>query len=204
MQYLEFQKYFSSYSVFSINEIEKIFPDFNKINLLTWQKKGYITKLRNGFYKLNNTQNTELDLFIIANKIYSPSYVSLESALSFYEIIPEALFSVTSVTTLKTNTFKNKEGNFIYKNLKPNLLFGYQLLQTGDNTYKIAELEKTILDYLYLKKTIKTMEDIKSLRFNRFILKEKLNLKKLYDYAYVFDSKSLLKKVMAFNKLLDA
>jgi len=165
MQYLEFQKYFSDYVVFSIKEIEKVFPNFNKVNLLTWQKKNYLTKLRNGYYKLNIVRNSEFELFITANKIYTPSYISLESALSFYGIIPEAVFSVTSVTTLKTNSFENKEGNFIYKHLKSKLFFGYQLIQAGDFFYKIADIEKAILDFFYLKNTIVSVEDIKSLRF---------------------------------------
>lgn len=204
MQYLEFQKYFSDYVVFSIKEIEKVFPNFNKVNLLTWQKKNYLTKLRNGYYKLNIVRNSEFELFITANKIYTPSYISLESALSFYGIIPEAVFSVTSVTTLKTNSFENKEGNFIYKNLKSKLFFGYQLIQAGDFFYKIADIEKAILDFFYLKNTIVSVEDIKSLRFNKFILSQKFDFKKTYDYAGVFNSKILLKKIQNLKKFLDA
>lgn len=64
MQYLEFNNYFSPYIVFSTKELDKVFPNFNKINLLTWQNKGYIIKLRNGWYKFTGKGHDEYAFFI--------------------------------------------------------------------------------------------------------------------------------------------
>lgn len=61
----------------------------------------------------------------IANKIYKPSYISLQYALSHYGMIPEAVMQVTSVTSLKTMQFKNEFGEYFYQTVKPELMFGY-------------------------------------------------------------------------------
>jgi hypothetical protein len=53
----------------------------------------------------------------------------LHTALAFYGIIPEAVVQVTSVTSLKTASFRNEFGEYSYKNVKENLMFGYELKQ---------------------------------------------------------------------------
>ncbi len=57
MQFIEFKNYFNPYQVFSIKDIEKEYPKFNKMNLIAWQKKKYIIKIRRRqlFYFLNKT-----------------------------------------------------------------------------------------------------------------------------------------------------
>ena len=204
MQFLKFKQQFSKYIVFSTKEIEKLHPNFNKINLLTWQNKGYIQKLRNGWYCFTDIQIDETVLFYIANKIYKPSYISLETALYYYGIIPEAVFTVSSISSLKTKEFKNKQSLFTYTNIKSTCFFAYKLVQKQNFTFKIAEIEKALLDYLYLRSYIKTYEDIESLRLNKQILKEKLNLQKLFNYALIYNSKTLLKKIKILNQFLNA
>lgn len=204
MQFLEFKQQFNKYIVFSVREIEKLYPNFNKINLLTWQKKGYLQKIRNSWYCFSDIALNEHLLFYIANKIYQPSYVSLERALYYYGVIPEAIFTTTSISTLKTKQFKYKHVFFTYNNIKPNCFFGYKLVQKERFTYKIAEIEKALLDYLYLNYSIKNIEDIKSLRLNKQLLQEKLDFKKIGVYANYYNSKILLKKTKILNKFLDA
>ncbi len=204
MQFLEFKQQFSKYIVFSTKEIEKLHPKFNKINLLTWQNKGYIQKLRNGWYCFTDIKTDETVLFYIANKIYKPSYISLESALQYHGIIPEAVFLISSIACLKTKEFKNKQGFFTYTNIKSSCFFGYELVQKQNFTFKIADIEKTITDYLYINYSIKSLEDIKLLRFNKQILQEKLNLQKLFNYTLIYNSKTLQKKVKILNQFLDA
>jgi len=202
MQYLEFRNQFGSYIAFSTHEIEKVFPRFNKINLLSWQKKKYIIKLRNNWYKFTEQTNDEHTLFYIANKIYTPSYISLETALSFHGLIPEGVFSINSVSALKTQCFKNQLATFNYSNIKASLFFGEQLIQHNDYCYKIADIEKAILDYFYLRNSIKTIDDIKALRLNKYILHEKLNVQKLFDYANIYESKILLKRINFLMQML--
>lgn len=200
MIYLDFKKSLSPYRVFSLSDVNKIWPQFNYMNLLHWQKKGYIVKLRNGWYKFNDAINDETELFYIANKIYSPSYVSLESALHYHKLIPEGVFSVRSVTTLKTAQYNTTYSLFTYTNIKNAGYFGIQLVPSGNSVFKMAEPEKAILDYLYLNPRIKTIEDLEELRLNTPLLREKLNESKLEAYAGLFGSKILMLKVEMFKK----
>ena len=122
----------------------------NQIN--RWKKMGLITNLKRGLYALALAErSTGLSKYFLANNLSSPSYLSLESALSYYKLIPERVISVTSVTPRKTKTFKNEFGVFAYKKLKTDLIFGFHE-ETDEFGFKfmIADPEKALLDYLYL------------------------------------------------------
>lgn len=199
MIYLDFKKSLAPYEVFSLSDVNKIWPEFNNMNLLHWQKKGYIVKIRNGWYKFNEAISEETELYFIANKIYSPSYISLESALNYYNFIPEGVFKISSVTTLKTAEFKTTYGLFSYTNIKAPVYFGYQLISSHNKVFKVAEPEKAILDYLYSTPRVKTKEDLEEIRLNAIILKEKINIPKLLAYAGLFGSKILMSKVDLFK-----
>jgi predicted transcriptional regulator of viral defense system len=194
MKLQEFKDYFKQYPIFSIKDIEKEYPKFNMMNLINWQKKRYIIKIRNGWYRFNEKPIHETELYYIANKIYSPSYISFETALNYYGIIPEAVFLIKSVSTLKTQNFENDLGLFKYINLKENCFFGYSFVSNENYTFKIANIEKSLLDYLYLSYSIETYSDLESLRLNRNVLKEKLDYVKLENYAQLYETKQLLKK----------
>lgn len=170
MKFIDFQDAFYDYTVFSTIEVEKVFPGFDRKVLVAWQKKGYIQKIRNSWYRFNNRQIVEEDLFFIANKIYHPSYISLESALSYYQFIPEGVFSITSISTLKTVHFDTPIGYFQYRNVKPALFWGYRLVRQRSNPlsgwYKIATAEKAVIDFLYLNPQYEKEPDFEGLRFN--------------------------------------
>ena len=204
MQFLDFKQQFSKYIIFSTKEIEKLYPNFNKINLLSWQKKGYLQKIRNSWYCFSDIKIDQTVLFYFANKIYQPSYVSLEAALYYYGIIPEAVFTTTSISTLKTKEFKNKYSLITYKNIKRNCFFGYKLVQKENFTFKIADIEKALLDYLYLNYSIKNIDDIKSLRLNKHILQEEIDFEKMNEYVKYYNSKILVKKIKILNQFLNA
>ncbi|MDA3890763.1 MAG: hypothetical protein PF517_03760 [Salinivirgaceae bacterium] len=204
MLYLSFKSIFNNYPIFSLKDIEKSFPDFNKMNLYNWQKKGYIYKLRSQHYCFADEQYDEEKQYIIANRIYKPSYVSLETALFYYGLIPEAVFTITSISTLKTKSFKNSVGNFTYNTLGASRFFGYRLVQNELFTFKIAEPEKALLDFLYLKSYITTMEDILGLRLNKITLKHDFDFQKFYNYANLFNSKVLLLRVDLIREFIYA
>ena len=202
MTYLEFRKALSPFSLFSIRDITKIFPDFDSRRLVEWQQKGYIRKLVNKWYLFSERPVDETLLFRISNCIYKPSYVSLESALSFYHLLPEAVYSHQAVTTRKTINYKTPSGIFNYRTIKPAFFFGYTILHKPEYPVMMAEVEKAILDYLYLNSSLKTIKDIASLRFNYSELQNIVNWKKLDDYALVFASKTLDKRIKDLKKLM--
>lgn len=201
--YLDFQRTFAHFPIISIQEITKSFPKFDKKALVNWQSKGYIQRIRNGYYVFSNSLKSEEFLFYTANKIYAPSYISFENALAYYGIIPEGVFLLTSATTLKTNYFKTSVGDFSYKKIKNALYFGYHLVQKNELTYKIATKEKAILDILYLSENIKSLEDFKALRWNKEILKT-LDFKQMQEYLTIMQSKALEKRVQLLISYIHA
>lgn len=208
MKYLEFLDTFQDFPVFSIYDIEKAFPGFDRKALNVWQKKGYIQKIRNKWYCFANKNFKEEDRFLIANKIYSPSYVSLESALSFYGFIPEGVFLITSVSTLKTTHFGTPVGNFQYRNIQPSLFFGYRLerQQQGPLSawFKIATPEKAIIDYFYLHSHNREEADIESLRINWDEIAERVDLGKLKNMLVYIKSGALTQRINTFLNLFYA
>ena len=100
MRFLEFRNALKTFTLFSINEIKKIDNNFHRRRLNEWQEKGYIKKIIRGYYIFSDLEVNEKVLFEIANKIHSPSYVSFEMALSYYHLIPESVYVITSASTL--------------------------------------------------------------------------------------------------------
>ena len=203
MKYLEFNNALTPYPIFSVKDIQKRFPDFDNRRLVEWQRKGYLVKIRRGYYCFGERWRGEHFLYIAANKMYSPSYISLESALAFYNLIPEGVFMITSVTTKNTTDFDTLIGNFEYKHFKPVLFFGYKFFRKNDFTIKIAEPEKVILDYFYIN-SLNSLEEIEEVRFNEILVKELISFEKLGKYQRVFNSKTLDKRIRMFIKVTNA
>ncbi|MEN8158174.1 MAG: hypothetical protein ABFS10_14575 [Bacteroidota bacterium] len=203
MNFLEFNKAFKPFSVFSVMDIHKKYPGFDHRRLVEWQQKGYLLKIRRGYYCFTERISGEHFLYFTANKIYSPSYISFESALAYYNLIPEGVFITTSATTRNTAKYASGIGNFDYKHLKPALFFGYKLLKEKDLTIKIAEPEKVILDYLYMN-PLNSFEEIEAMRFNEIMVKELINFNKLHQYLRIVNSKVLEKRIRMFIKIINA
>ncbi|MEN0003385.1 MAG: hypothetical protein AAF798_04555 [Bacteroidota bacterium] len=167
-----------------------------------WQRAGKVVKLRNGLYLNKNYQiRGDLDRFVIANQMYSPSYISLHSALRYYNLIPEAVFEVTSISTRKTKAFDNNYTLYSFRKLQPSYFFGYKVEPWRGNYYAIAYLEKAILDMMYLDAAFSDSDYLLEMRFNQEVLIEeiswdRMNLYlKLYDSGVVSSRVELLKKV---------
>ena len=93
-------------------------------------------------------------------------------ALALYGLIPEAVYGVTSVTSLKTKSFKTAISNFIYQHIKPELLFGYELREYGGQNYQIAKLKRQC-SIFYFNSKINDEESFKAMRLNIGEFKEK-------------------------------
>jgi len=198
MQYLDLKNQLKDFPVFSIKDIEKVDLSFHKQRLSEWQKKGHVKKIRQGFYMFSDLQLNEKILFTVANRIYEPSYISLEMAISIYGIIPEAVYGITSVTSQNTKSIKTPVGDFIYRHVPPDLMFGYELREYAGHHYKIAEIEKAVLDYLYFNSKISDNESFEGMRFDTSELKEKINTEKFNSYLESFHNKSLARRAKKF------
>ena len=165
MNFLTFRERMYPMGCFNVNQILLWEENFDRNNLTRWCRKGLLVKLRNECYAFPEFRQVPDAARYIANHIYSPSYISLQSALSFYGMIPEEVVQITSITTLKTAKFENSFGTFHYQNVKTALYFGYErkILSNG-RSLLFALPEKALLDLLYLNPFYRTEEDMENLR----------------------------------------
>jgi hypothetical protein len=117
--------------------------------LMELVQQGYLVQLRKGLYHTRTLVNLKIpEPFCIANHLYGPSYVSQEAALSYWGLIPERVYTVSSVTTNSSKEFRIPTGTFTYTHLpSPYYSFGIQSLAlTPRQTILIASPEKAICD----------------------------------------------------------
>ncbi len=112
MRYLDFRSQMGKMPIFNLTDIRKIDPGFHKPQLTYWQDKGWVKPIAGGYYVFGDSVIDSELMNFLANKIVQPSYISLESALSYYQIIPERVYGVTSVTSKKTSQYESKWGIF--------------------------------------------------------------------------------------------
>jgi len=194
MKFIDLQNKLQELKIFNIRDLEIIDANFNKSKISSWNKKWYIKNLRKWYYIFWNLNITQSLLYFIANKLYINSYISLEFALNYYWIIPEQSFVITSVSNKKTINFETFIWNFSYKKIKSGLFWWYNIININNNKILIWDLEKVILDYFYLNK-VDNIEDLKWLRWNKDILLEKIDFKKIKKYSKKYNSKIINDRV---------
>ena len=202
MRFIELKNKLKDLIIFSIKDIEKIDKSIHPPRFVEWQAKGYIKKIIRGYYVLAELDINEFILFTIANKIYKPSYVSFEMALSYYKLIPESIYGITSASTRHTYKFNTKFACFMYRKIKPKLMFGYKLAEYNNQTYKIAEIEKALIDFFYIKSHLTKDEDFEELRIDKQSFLEQVNLEKLNNYLKVIGSNILSRRVRKFIRFI--
>jgi len=114
-----------------------------------------IIQVRKGLYCLAaKYQRRSLDLFSLAQRVYGPSYVSLESALSYHGWIPEAVYGVACVAIKKSRDFTTPFGLFSYRHipLKPFYKYVERILTAEGNICFMAHPGKALADYVYIYK----------------------------------------------------
>ncbi len=198
MNFQTFKSALDVYPFFSVNEAQKRLGHFDSRRLVEWQEKGYLHKIRNKYYYFSGKKIDEKFLWRTANQIYKPSYISLETALGYYNLIPEFVYQITSVSTQKTNAFETPLGHFNYRRFKPALYFGYKLLPYDTFSIRVAEIEKSVLDYIYLHPKLENVDDWEALRFNTEMFLEQADLNKFQAYLALFKSKALTKRADIF------
>jgi len=200
MKYREFKDAVMEFPVISGTHIFNITekPQTLKAQLKGWQEKGLIIKLKRGLYILNERdRKIHPSRPFLANTLYSPSYVSTTYAFGYYNLIPEKVEDITSITTKKTAKFTNPFGTFIFQHIKTDLFFGFKEVE-DENGFPvlIAEPEKAMLDFIYLN-----LQDFKGKDKDVFSLSyrfQNLNIlkkKKLMGFAKKYESKEILNVV---------
>ena len=120
-----------------------------KAKLTSMIKSGEIVKVKRGIYI--NPGNSAVSLKTLANKIYGPSYISFEYALSFYGLIPERVQTVTSASMGKNKSklFQSPVGAFSYQSISPAVYpYGVTRIEENGSPFLIASKEKALCDLL--------------------------------------------------------
>lgn len=184
MQLSELKKQFKNYPIFKTRELlllNKSSKRTLETQLSIWVNKNELIQLKKGLYCFNpKMSGIKINKLLVANRLYEPSYISLEYALSYYGLIPDVAWQITSITTQKTKKIENKLGFFIYHHLKSNLFFGYHQEKINGDTILIADKEKALIDYLYInlnnvKPEVKYLQELRLQNIN-ILGQTKLNL----------------------------
>lgn len=165
---------------------------YRKLQMIRWAESGKVIRLKRGLYTLpEDKRKTHFSLRWLANTLCSPSYLSLEYMLSWYDMIPEKVSVLTSVSTLKTTSFKNLLGFFQYRHIKRELFWGF--VEERDEfqfPLLVATPEKALLDYIYLyphwEPSRKFMEE--NIRLQQL---GQLQKKRLKEFSKKFSSKKI-------------
>ena len=121
--------------------------------LSRWKKAGKIYQLRRGLYSLASPfQKVKPHPFLVANRMVPASYVSLQSALAYYGMIPEHVPVTTSVTTGRPGRWEMALGIFEFRHIQVSFFEGYQFADLGQRQQAfLATPEKALLDLVYLE-----------------------------------------------------
>lgn len=109
---------------------------------------------------------------------------------------------ITSVTSLKTALFSNAFGEYSFKSVKSELMFGFDLKSMADGrTLSFATPEKALLDLLYLYPFYDTEQDMEDLRLDEGFISEDLNRDLLKAFTYRFENKALEQRITRLMKI---
>ncbi|MFW5893860.1 MAG: type IV toxin-antitoxin system AbiEi family antitoxin domain-containing protein [Verrucomicrobiota bacterium] len=204
MSWVEFKNKMFEMGCFSVHQVYAWRRDFDRNNLTRWVQKGYLLRLRRGWYAFPEFKSKPEFADYIAGRIYRPSYISLHSALAFYGLIPEAVLQITSVTTLKTASFINDFGEYSYKSVKSELMFGYfhrQLVDGRSTPY--ATCEKALLDLLYLYPFYNTEAELLELRLDQAMIHENFDKRSWRSLGERFECAALEQRMKLLEKVYE-
>lgn len=175
-----------------LNEYSNYAKPYDKIKRLVKSKE--LTPIVKGLYETNPTISGQY----LAGAICGPSYLSFEFALSFYGIIPEAVYTFTSATFMKRKSkqYKTPFGYFTYQDI-PKLAypFGVKIITENGYTFQIATPEKALCDKLYSLSPVQNQEDLRMLLFDNLRIDEnefnKLNKEDIEILSEKYKSKNV-------------
>jgi predicted transcriptional regulator of viral defense system len=174
-------------------------PNLVRLQLTRWTKNGRIYQLRRGLYAIAPPyQKVQPHPFLIANHLQRASYVSVQSALAFYGLIPDTVNLTVSITTGRPERLVTPLGIFEFHHIKTRLLFGYRMTDLMGQQALIASPEKALLDLVYLQPGGETSEYLCELRLQNL---DRLNLETLLKQSEIYHSRKMRKAVEAITTL---
>jgi predicted transcriptional regulator of viral defense system len=173
------------------------------MNIHRWKKSGDIVIFKNGIYCTSNSYSyySKKDNYhkFISSILLKPSYISLTTVLSDYDILTEGVYNISAVTTkLPTKYF---EGKYRYRQITEKLFTGYEIKYFEQYKYYEATKAKALFDYIYYKspKLKPSMNILEELRLNLEDFTKK-DFEEMKTYAKIVSSKKLVKIVNNLEK----
>lgn len=153
-----------------INELSQKYKS-PKNRLMLLEKNGVYHKVVKGLYETEHSVAPVL----LASAVYGPSYISFESALSFWGLIPEKVVAVTSATFNKNRTkrFDTDFGLFLYRDV-PKEAFPYEVyvMEEDSRNFLIAGKEKSLCDILYREEPLHSEKRLRDYIFENLRIDE--------------------------------
>lgn len=135
------------------------------IKIKRMSDSGEIIKLTKNLYETDKSVSG----YLVANAIYSPSYLSFDYALAHYGLIPESVYVYTSATFKKgkKKKYKNALGTYTYRDVPAHIYpYGIEIFHEKSYSYAMATPEKALCDKLYTLKSVKNKKEMFNLLFN--------------------------------------
>lgn len=177
--------------VFATQEMAVVLGYTGKVeHLSVWinrlKDRGLVKQIKKGFYAL---ANQDINKFECSNILYGPSYVSLDSALNYYGIIPQVPLSTTAVTLKRAKSVDYEGVAYEYFHISAKYYWGYENI--GD--VLIADREKSLVDKVFFE----SFKGSAQIGFMDELNLESVSKEKLISYTSKVQNK-------AFNKMMEA
>jgi hypothetical protein len=177
----------------------KVNPAIVRLQLTRWTKSGRVYQLRRGLYAIAPPyQKVKPHPFLVANRMQRASYVSMQSALSFYGLIPDTVQMTLSVTAGRPESLGTPLGIYEFRHVKPKLLHGYRMAKFSGQQALVATPEKALLDLIYFLPSGDSEECLGELRLQNL---ELLNSDALRLQSDSFDTPKLRRAVEVILRL---
>ena len=176
-----------------------------KDKIAALERQQQLIRIKKGLYVLAPQQGKEaISRELIANHLYGPSYVSLESALSYHALIPERVYAMRSVTTKRAKKYETPFGLFDFQTVMPEYfpIGVHQQIQADKTTFLIATPEKAICDMIVLSSGLR----LQSPKAVKVYLEENLRIdlsgERNWNTQIVYDCMQVGKKKMELAQFL--
>ena len=170
--------------------------------LSRWTAAGKIYQLRRGLYCLARPYQKSIPHpFLVANRLVTGSYISLQSALAYYGLIPEAALTMTSVTTARSTAYHTPIGQYDFHHIPVNWFHNYCWTELGNTQGAfIAAPEKALLDLVYLQPDGDEENYLRSLRLQSL---DQLDSEQLQQLAFKLNKPKIFRAVERISDLIN-
>ena len=178
----------------------------NKITQLL--KDKIIIRVKKGLYVFGKHYRQDpICLEALANIIQGPSYISLEYALQYYNLIPERIYPITSITIKPNKTYTTPLGTFTYRNIRLKRYrvgVTYQKIDKYHSVY-IATKEKALMDLLAIRNDLKNPQELYTHLIENLRIEEedlcKFDLNHLYDIVDAYHTPTAYALLKVIRKI---